>query len=277
MGQIKSIKTELIEENPTSKKIKIEKPSKNMTKRNIEEENTAAEDEAILSSLNFHQNAQMVQLDEIIDMKIAEDMSDEKESGMNKPNPIGKLQKKSIESEPIDKNPTLKKIKIEKTSKNMTTRNIREEKTDGKESGMNKPNIVGKRQNKSIKIEQINKNFTSKNVKIEKLTVKKLETSIKSEQLDGLIESKEKTKKENHKKLLKKHQRIHTGEQSFSCSFCGKKFNHTQNLKKHEMAHKNDSDNPTEKVTLKMEQVKNHLAVAIVAKSLIAHFLDKKI
>jgi uncharacterized Zn-finger protein len=116
---------------------------------------------------------------------------------------------------------------------------------------MNKPNLVGKRQNKSIKTEQTDKNFTSKNVKIEKPTVKKLGTSIKSEQLDGLIESKEKTKKENYKKWLKKHQRIHTGEQLLSCSFCGKKFNHTQNLKKHEMAHKNDRDNSTEKMTLK--------------------------
>ena len=40
----------------------------------------------------------------------------------------------------------------------MTTRNIRGEKTDGKEIGMNKPNLVGKRQNKSIKTEQIDKN-----------------------------------------------------------------------------------------------------------------------
>ena len=73
----------------------IEKPSRNLTKRNIKEENTVAEVEAILSSLNFHQNAQMVQLDEIIK---SEDMKDGKESGMNKPNPMGKLQKKSMET-----------------------------------------------------------------------------------------------------------------------------------------------------------------------------------
>merc|ERR1711971_874379 len=142
-----------------------------------------------------------------------------------------------------------------------TIRNIREEKTNGKESGMNKPNLVGKCQNKSIKTEQIDKNFTSKNVKIEKSTVKKLETSIKSEQLDGLIESKEKTKKENGKlKWLNKHQRIHTGEQPLSCSFCGKKFNQTQNLKRHEMAHTDDGSNPTEKVTTKNTKTEKNVS-----------------
>merc|ERR1712083_715442 len=70
--QNESVKTELDDENPTSKKIKMEKSSKS---KNIKVEKTVSEDVAIL---------------------------------MNEPKPIGKRQIKSIKTELIEENPTSK-------------------------------------------------------------------------------------------------------------------------------------------------------------------------
>merc|ERR1712083_532524 len=69
------IKTELNDENPTSKKIKMEKMEKSSKSKVIKVEKTVSEDVAIL---------------------------------MNEPKPIGKRQIKSIKTELIEENPTSK-------------------------------------------------------------------------------------------------------------------------------------------------------------------------